>query len=93
MRSGERGGVSKTDYDFVRSGRQIEFRAALPIEFEHQLHDGLTGGEIEAAGGFIGKQHRGPDHEASPGRGGIWGSPGELSAHPQHQMFVVRNTI
>ncbi len=35
----------------------------LAVELEHQRHDGLAGGEIQAAGGLVGQQHRRLHHE------------------------------
>ena len=36
---------------------QHQRRAGLAVQLEHQLHHRLAGGEVQAAGGFVGQQH------------------------------------
>jgi hypothetical protein len=40
-------------------GDQHERGAQLAVQVEHQLHDLLAGGEVEAAGGLVGQQQAG----------------------------------
>ena len=44
-------------------GDQNQRGALLAVKREHQRHDGLSGGEVQAARGFVRKEHRRLHHE------------------------------
>ena len=38
-------------------GNQHQGRALFAVQVKHQLHDFFAGGEVQAAGGFVGQQY------------------------------------
>ena len=63
---------------------QHQRRAGLAVQREHQLDDRLAGREVEAAGRFVGEQHRRPHDEGARQRDAL------LFAARQHLRVVAQ---
>jgi acyl-CoA thioesterase I len=44
-------------------GNDNQRGAAIAVQFEHQVDDGLAGTRVQASGGLVGEQYSRPDHE------------------------------